>query len=130
MWRHMFEKGFGLAERLDCKAGGLKKPDDGLPNRLVIIDKTNNGRNITHPFSLACQRGAAQSDLSPGSDRRRSSRVLQYYHYVGHWRYAELAHQMRAMSLDCLCRHSKLTSDLFIEHSSGDELHHLVLARR
>src|SRR5215472_2939995 len=37
---------------------------------------------------------------------------------------------MSTMSLDGLLRHSKLTANLLIEHASGNELHHLVLARR
>src|SRR5437870_4807721 len=74
------EKRVRFTERLDFKPGGLKNPDDGFPNRLVVIDKANNGRSVTHPPSLACQPAAAQSDLSPGSGGWRRFSFLQHTH--------------------------------------------------
>jgi hypothetical protein len=80
MHSQVSEKRVRFTERLDFKPGGLKNPDDGFPNRLVVIDKANNGRSVTHPFSLACQPGAAQLDLSPGSGDWRHFRFLQHAH--------------------------------------------------
>ena len=100
------EKRLWFTECLDFKPCGLKNPDDGFPNRLVVIDKANNGRSIRHPFSLACQPGATQSDLSPGSNERTDLSFLQYYHELSHRSYPEFLHHVGPMSFDRLFGHS------------------------
>src|SRR5437773_6738562 len=60
------EKRVRFTERLDFKPGGPKNPDDGFPNRLVVIDKANNGRSVTHSFSLTCQPVRRNQTLVPG----------------------------------------------------------------
>src|SRR5262249_44056993 len=80
MRRHMFEKGFRFAERMDFKARRLKEPGNRFPNRFIVIEETNNTRNVSHATTLACETAGAQSDLSPGSVRRSNFSFLQYYH--------------------------------------------------
>ena len=117
------EKRVRFTERLDFKPDGPKNPDDGFPNRLVVIDKANNGRSVTHPSLLACQPGAAQSDLSPGSGEWRHFTLLQDYHELRDRGDPELLHYVGTMSLDGFFGHSQLTANLFIEHSCGYKLH-------
>ena len=103
---------------------------------LVRVSFSSSGPNERTPLQCqACNNltpriSITQLDLSPGSDRGRHFRFLQYDHEFSYGGNPELLHHMGTMSFNGLFRHCELSANLLVEHARGHELHNLEFARR